>query len=239
MDNNIEEKIKNLEEWNKERARIKPFIDIAVDYHNKARAEVRWKNYDQAAHFYKEAIKNYKSAVSLNPKYYFEDLLDRIEHVIGEYINNAFNLRTSGDKLKSESGIAEFVNFIDNLKEEERSCIDPYDIAQAFFRIGDLYYEEGNLEKAYGFYNKVIDLRCDRPFINREVYFKIGMILFDQHRFKEALVSFVSVLSFDRGNREVISYLEDCLEKLGILEHKNKFLIATPNQAKKLIMEVL
>ena len=52
-------------------------------------------------------------------------------------------------------------------------------------------------------------------------------------------MSFVSVLSFDRGDKEIISHIEDCLKKLGIAGHKNKFLKATPNEAKKLIMEVL
>ena len=117
--------------------------------------------------------------------------------------------------------------------------IDPYDIAQAFFRIANLYYDEGDLKQAYKFYNRVIGLNCERPFINREAYFKAGKILFEQNRFKEALVSFVSVLSFDRDNDEVIGYLDDCLRKLGIFDYRDRFLIATPNEARKLIMEVL
>ena len=236
---NIEDKLKNLEEWNNERKRVKPFIDTAVDYHHKARIEAHWKNYKEAAELYREAIRNYKEAVIQNPKYYLQDLLERIDHVIEEHINNAFNLKTSGDTLKNEEGIAEFINFIGNLEHEEKKYIDPYDIAQAYIRIGDFYYEEKNLNKAAEFYNRVIDIRCDRPFINREVYFNIGKIYFEQLRFKEALVSFVSVLSYDRGNKEVIGRLEECLVKLGIREHKDKFLAASPNDAKKLIMEVL
>ena len=236
---NIEDKLKNLEEWNDERKRVKPFIDTAVDYHNKARIEAHWKNYKEAAELYREAIRNYKEAVVQNPKYYLHDLLERIDHVIEEHINNAFNLKTSGDTLKNEEGIAEFINFIGNLEHEEKKYIDPYDIAQAYIRIGDFYYEEKNLNKAAEFYNRVIDIQCDRPFINREVYFNIGKIYFEQLRFKEALVSFVSVLSYDRGNKEVIGRLEECLVKLGIREHKDKFLAASPNDAKKLIMEVL
>lgn len=236
---NIEDKLKNLEEWNNERKRVKPFIDTAVDYHHKARIEAHWKNYKEAAELYREAIRNYKEAVIQNPKYYLQDLLERIDHVIEEHINNAFNLKTSGDTLKNEEGIAEFINFIGNLEHEEKKYIDPYDIAQAYIRIGDFYYEEKNLNKAAEFYNRVIDIQCDRPFINREVYFNIGKIYFEQLRFKEALVSFVSVLSYDRGNKEVIGRLEECLVKLGIREHKDKFLAASPNDAKKLIMEVL
>ena len=54
------------------------------------------------------------------------------------------------------------------------------------------------------------------------------------------MVSFVRVLSFDKGNREAMSYLEDCLERLGIaVKYRHKFLVATPNEATKLIMEVL
>ena len=64
---NIEEKLKNLEEWNEERAKVKPFIDAAVDYHSRARMESRWKNYEQAAHLYREAIVNYRKAVGQNP----------------------------------------------------------------------------------------------------------------------------------------------------------------------------
>lgn len=236
---NIDEKLRNLEEWNNERARIKPFIDIAVDYHNRARTEVRWKNYEQAANFYREAIRNYKSAVSQNPKYYLQDLLERIDRVIGEYINNTFNLKTSGYRLKTESGIRDFVNFIDNLKHEEKRYVDPYDIAQAYLRIADFYYEENNLEDAHEFYNRVIDTNCGRSFVNRDAHFRIGKIQFDQMRFKEALVSFVSVLSFDSSNKEALRCLEDCLKRLGILEYKTKFLNITPNEAKKLIMEVL
>src|SRR3989338_1360646 len=236
---NIEDKLKNLEEWNNERKRVKPFIDTSVDYHHKARIEAHWKNYKEAAELYREAIRNYKEAVIQNPKYYLQDLLERIDHVIEEHINNAFNLKTSGDTLKNEEGIAEFINFIGNLEREEKRYIDPYDIAQAYIRIGDFYYEEKNLNKAAEFYNRVIDIQCDRPFINREVYFNIGKIYFEQLRFKEALVSFVSVLSYDRGNKEVIGRLEECLVKLGIREHKDKFLAASPNDAKKLIMEVL
>ena len=109
-----------------------------------------------------------------------------------------------------------------------------------YFGIADLYYEEKNLERAYKFYNKVIDTGCNRPFINRDSYFKMARILFEQQRFKEALVNFVAVLSFDRGNKEVVSYLEDCLKRLGIAaRHKHKFLAATPREVTKLIMEVL
>lgn len=42
---NIEEKLKNLEEWNKERDRVKPFIDKAVEFHNKAHVEVHLKKF--------------------------------------------------------------------------------------------------------------------------------------------------------------------------------------------------
>lgn len=239
MDNNIEEKLKNLEEWNEERRRIKPVIDVAVDFHNKARTEARWKNYEQAANFYRKAIKNYKTALSLHPRYYFQDILDRVDYIIEEHVNNAFNLKISGEKLKTEGGIREFVEFLDNLKPEEKRYIDPYDIAHVFLRVGDLYYEERDLEKAYRFYNRAIESNCDRPFVNREAYFKSARILFDQKRYKEALVSFVSVLSFDRENKEVISHIEDCLSRLGISEHRRKFLAATPKDARKLIMEVL
>ena len=96
-----------------------------------------------------------------------------------------------------------------------------------------------DLKKALEFYKKVIDADCDRPFINRDAYFKMARILFEQARFKEALVSFVSVLSFDRDDKEIISHIEDCLKRLGIMEHRDKFLRATPNEARKLIMEVL
>lgn len=236
---NIENKLKNLEEWNEERRKVKPFIDTAVDYHNKARIEAHWKNYKEAAELYREAIRNYKEAVRQNPKYYLQDLLERIDHVIGEHINNTFNLKTSGDALKNEAGISEFTDFIDNLEHEERKYIDPYDIAQAYIRIGDFYYGGRNLNKAAEFYNKVIDIQCNRPFINRDVYFNIGKIYFEQLRFKESLVSFVSVLSYDRDDKEAIGCLEECLLKLGIWEHRDKFLIASPKDAKKLIMEVL
>ncbi len=239
MYDNIEEKFKNLKEWSKERENIKPIIDVALDYHNKARAEAHWKNYKQAASLYRKAIENYKGALSLNPRYYLQDLLDRVDHVIEEHVNNAFNLKISEDSLKTENGIREFVEFIDNLEQEEQGYIDPYDIAQAFFHIANLYYEEKNLKEAYKFYNRVIDINCDRPFINREASFKAGKILFEQNRFKEALVSFISVLSFDRGDAEIVTYLDDCLRRLGISNYRDKFLIATPNEARKLIMEVL
>ena len=239
MDNNIEEKLRNLEEWKKERAKIKPFIDTAVEHHNKARNKARWRDHETADYFYKEAIKNYRGALAQNPRYYLQDLLDRVDHVIEEYINNTFDLRVSGDNLKSESGIEKLVNFVDNLKQEERRYIDPYNIAQAYILIADFYCEDRNLGKALEFYNMTIDTDCNRPFINSDAYLKMGRILFEQSRFKEALVSFVAVLSFDRGNKEAIDYLKDCLKRLGILEHKDKFLRATPNEAKKLIMEVL
>jgi len=237
--NNIDEKIKNMEEWNKERKRIKPFIDIAVGYHNKARLEVRKKDHEKAGHFFKEAIKSYKDAFSLKPKYYFEELLERIDDIIGEYVKNTFTLKVLEDKLRNETEIREFVNFIDNLKHEERKYLNTYDIAQAYLLIGDFYYERKDRNKALEFYNRIIDIHCDRPFINRDSYFNIGNILFEQARFKEALVSFVSTLSFDRENRRAVVRLEACLEKLGIQEHREKFLAVTPNEAKKLIMEVL
>jgi len=46
-------------------------------------------------------------------------------------------------------------------------------------------------------------------------------------------------LSFDRDNAAAVSYLDKCLKELKIFEHRLKFLSATPNEAKKLIMEVL
>ena len=239
MDNNIEEKIRNLEEWNDERARVKPFIDMAVDFHNRARTESRWKHYDQAADFYKKAIEKYKEALAQKPKYYLPDLLDRIDHVIEEHVNNVFNLKTFGDKLKNKDTINEFVKFIDNLNYEEGQYIDPYDIASAYLSIANFYYETDEIDNAYEFYKKTLDINCNRSFVNREAYFNIGTIQIGQKRFKEALVSFVSVLSFDKNNKEAIAGIERCLAKLNITEYKDKFLSVTPNKAKKLIMELL
>ncbi len=240
MGDNIEDKIRNIEEWNREREKVKPFIDKAIGCHNRAHGEARYKNYGEAAVFYREAIKHYKDTLELKPRFYLKDLLERIDRVVEEYINNMFNLKTTGDCLKTESGIRDFIDFIDNLNEEEKTYIDPYDVSHVYFHIADLYYEEKNLERAYEFYNKVIDTGCNRPFINRDSYFKMASILFEQQRFKEALVSFVAVLSFDRGNKEIVSYLEDCLKRLGIAaRHKHKFLAATPREVTKLIMEVL
>lgn len=236
---NIEEKLKNLEEWNEERAKVKPFIDIAVDYHSRALMESRWKNYEQASRLYREAIVNYRKAISQNPKYYLRDLLERVDHVIEEHIRNSFNLKTSGDKLKDEKSIAEFIDFIDNLGLEERRYLDNYNIAMACLQVGDFYSSNKNSKRATEFYNRVIDTSCNRPFIERDAHFKIGKLLFDEKKFKEALVSFVSVLSFDRGDKEVIRHIENCLKKLGISEYKNKFIKASPNEATKLIREVL
>ena len=118
-DNNIEEKIKNLEEWNDERARIKPVLDSAVDYHNKARREAYWKNYEKATEFFKQAIENYKSALKLNPKYYLQDVVERVDSVIEEHMNNAFNMKVTGNRLKTEQGIKEFTEFVENLQPEE------------------------------------------------------------------------------------------------------------------------
>ena len=232
---NVEEKLKHLEEWNNERTKVKPFIDMAVDYHNKASIEAHWKNYEEAARLYRNAIKNYKNAVSQNPKFYLKDLLERIDRVIEEHVNNSFNLKISGNRLKDEKGIWEFTDFIDSLKMEEKSYIENYDIAQAFLHAADFYYLKKLLKLALEFYNA----KCSRPYVNREVHFKMGRIFFEEARFKEALVSFVSVLSFDRSNEEVISCIEDCLKKLKILEYRNKFIKATPHEATKLIMEVL
>jgi len=237
--NNIEEKVKNLEEWNKERATIKPILEVAVDCHNKARREAYWKNYEKAADFFRQAIENYKSALKLNPKYYLQDVIERVDSVLGEYMTNMFNLKVSGDRLKTEQGVAEFVEFAEGLSNEEKKYIDQYEIALSYFKIGSVYSEDGNLDRAYEFFNKVIDVQCNRPFLNRDTYFRIGEILLDKKKFKEALVSFVSVLSFDRGNTEAVGHLDRCLRELRIYEHRFKFLSATPNEAKKLIMEVL
>lgn len=237
--NNIEEKIKNLEEWNDERARIKPILDTAVDCHNKARREAYWKNYEKAAEFFKQAIENYKSALKLNPKYYLQDVIERVDSVIDEHVRNAFNMKVSGNRLKTGQGIKEFMEFIENLKPEEKKYIDQYEIALNYLKIGEVYFEERDFDKAYGFYNKVVALQAERPFINRDAYFRMGQILFNKKKLKEALVSFVSALSFDRGNIEAVNYLDQCLKGLKIFEHRFKFLSATPNEAKKLIMEVL
>jgi len=239
MDNNIEDKVKNLEEWHKERERVKPVIDKAVNCHNKAWDQARKKNYKQAANFYREAIKNYKQALSLNPKYYLQDLLDRVDHVVEEHVNNTFNLKSSDETLKTEAGIVDFIKFVDNLSVEEKRYVNPYDIAMAFFRIGDLYHEDGRIEDAYRLYSRVVEINCDRPFINHDAYLKIARILFEQTRFKESLMNFIYVFSFDRGNREIIGSIERCLRKLGISEYRDKFLVATPYEARKLIMEVL
>ena len=236
---NIEEKLNHIEEWNQERSRVKPYIDIAVEFHNKARAEAYWKNYEHAESLYRKAIQNYRNAVSQHPKYYLYDLLDRIDRVIGEHIYNTFNLKTYGDKLKDERGIRDFEDFVDNLKDEEKKYIEPYDIAMAYMRISDQYYEEENLNRAYEFYKKIIDCNCGRSFVERDAYRKMAKILFAQARFKEALIDFVSLLSYDREDSEIVSYIVRCLDKLGISEHKRKFLAAKPNEAKKLIMEVL
>jgi len=236
---NIEQKIKNLEEWNKERANIKPILEIAVDYHNKARREAYWKNYEKASEFFRLAIENYRSALRLNPKYYLQDVIERVDSIIGEYMDSVFNLKISEDRLRTEQGAREFVEFVENLSPEEEKCIDQYELALGYFKIGDMYFEDGNFDRAYDFFNKVINLQCDRPFLNKNAYFKIGKILIDKKRFKEALVSFVSVLSFDKGNTDAVNYLDKCLKELKISEHRFKFLSLTPNEAKKLIMEVL
>ena len=236
---NIEQKIKNLEEWNNERANIKPILETAVDCHNRARRESYWKNYEKASEFFKQAIENYGSALKLNPKYYLQDVIERVDSVIGEYMNNIFNLKISGDRLKTEQGVIEYVEFIENLNSEEKKYIDQYEIALSYFKIGAIYFEDGNFDRAYEFFNKTASLECNRPFLNRDTYFKIGQILFNKKRFKEALVNFISVLSFDRDNINAVNHLDKCLKELKISEHRFKFLSATPNEAKKLIMEVL
>lgn len=238
-DNNIEEKIRNLDEWNNERANIKPILEVAVDFHNKARREAYWKNYEKASEFFKQAIESYKNALNLNPKYYLQDVVERVASVIGEHLNNIFNLKISGNRLKTEQGVKEFIEFIENLSYEDKKYIDRYEIALCYFKIGNMYMEDGNFDRAYEFFGKVISLQCDRPFINRDSYLKIGQILFNKKRYKEALVSFVSVLSFERGNIEAVNLLDKSLKELKISEHRFKFLSATPNEAKKLIMEVL
>ena len=117
---NIEQKIKNLEEWNNERANIKPVLEAAVDSHNKARREAYWKNYEDASEFFKQAIEKYRSVLRLNPKYYLQDVIERVDSVIGEYVNNMFNLKISGDRLRTEQGVKEFVEFIESLSPEEK-----------------------------------------------------------------------------------------------------------------------
>jgi len=241
-DNNtdsIEKKVKNLEEWNSERAKVKPILEIAVDYHNKARREASWKNFEKASELFKQAIENYRSALKLNPRYYLQDIVERVDFVIEEHVNNMFNLKISDDRLKTYRGAMEFVEFIEGLDCEEKKYIDQYEIALSYFKIAAMYLEDGNFEEAYNFFNKVVDLQCDRPFLNRDTHLKIGQILFNKNRFKEALENFVSALSFDRGNVETVGYLDKCLKELKIFEHRFRFLSATPNEAKKLIMEVL
>ncbi|MDP2921185.1 MAG: hypothetical protein Q8O12_02270 [Candidatus Omnitrophota bacterium] len=236
---NIEAKAKNLKEWNEERERIKPVLDAAVESHNNAQREVYWKNYQNASESYREAIKNYRAVLGLNPKYYLNDILDRVDCVIGEHINNTFNLKISGDKLKTEYGVRDFVEFIEGLSAEEKDCIDAYDIAFNYLKIADTYYNEDNFDKAQEFYARALDMQCDRSFVNRDAHLKAGKIFFYRKKFKEALVSFVSVMSYDRANSESVEYIDKCLRSLKIYEHRAKFLSATPNEAKKLIMEVL
>jgi len=236
---NIEEKIKNLEEWNSERARIKPVLQIAVDYHNKARREKYWKNFEKASEFYIHAIENYRSALKLNPRYYLQDIVERVDSVIEEHVNNMFNLKICGDRLKTKQGVKDFIEFMEGLNPEEKKYVDQYEIALSYFKIADIYFGDGDFDKAYEFFNKAADMGCNRPFLNRDTYLKIGEILFNKKRYKEALVSFVSALSFDRGSADAACYLDKCLKELKIFEHRFKFLSATPNEAKKLIMEVL
>jgi len=238
MDNS-EEKIRNIEEWHKERGKVKPFIDTAVDYHNRARIEARYRNYQYASELYRHAIENYQEAMKQGPKYYLQDLVDRIDYVIEEYVNNLFNLKISGDSLKHEQGINDFVQFFDGLNNEEKKYIHKHDIAQTYINVSDFYYNKGMFEKAAYFYKMALDVNCGRPFVDREAYYKIAVIHFKENRFKEAVVNFVSVLSFDRENKEVISYIEQCLQRLGISQYKDRFLAAGPNDAKKLIMEVM
>jgi tetratricopeptide (TPR) repeat protein len=237
--NNLQEKLRDMEEWNEERARIKPVLDRAVEFHNKARHEVYWKNYEKASEFYREAIKNYKATLNLTPKYYLNDILERVDSVIEEHINTTFNLKISADRLTTEYGISDLVSFIEGLNPEEKSYIDSYSIAVSYLKIADIYYEEDNFNKAYEFYKRVLDVQCDRSFVNTDAHHKMGKILFYKKRYKEALVSFVSVLSFDKNFSEAIDYIDKCLKELGIYKYKARFLSATPNEAKKLIMEVL
>ncbi len=235
----LDEKIKNIQEWNEERARIKPILETAVDLHNKARCEASWKNHEKAAEYFKLAIENYRNTLQMNPKYYLQDIVERVDYVIGEYVNNMFNLKVAGNRLKTKEGAAEFVEFIDDLKSDERKYIEHFDIAMSYSKIAEMYFDDGDFDKAYEFYTKVIDLECDRPFLNKDTYFKMGLILFHKKRFKEALVDFVSVLSFDRGDASAVELIDKCLKELNISEHRFKFLSATPNETKKLIMEVL
>ncbi|MFA5388369.1 MAG: tetratricopeptide repeat protein [Candidatus Omnitrophota bacterium] len=236
---NIEEKMRNLEDWNSERARIKPVLEVAVDFHNKARRERYWKNFEKASEFYVQAIANYRSALKLDPRYYLQDIVERVDSVIEEHVNNMFNLKVSGDRLKTVQGVKEFMEFVEGLSADEKKYVDRYEIASTYFKIGELYLGDGDIDRAYEFFNKVIDMECNRPFLNRDTYLNIGRIQFDKKRYKEALVSFVSMLSFDRGNADAVVYLDMCLKELKIFEHRFKFLSAAPNEAKKLIMEVL
>ncbi len=236
---NIEEKLKNIEDWNEERASIKPILETAIDCHNKARREANWKNYEKASEFFKQAIENYRNALKLNPKYYLQDVVERVDSVIDEHINNMFNFKGSSGGLRTESGVKDFMEFMQGLSADEKKYIDRHELAVRYFKIADRYFQDGDFDRAYEFFNKLVDIQSNRPFLNRDAYLRIGEILCSKRKFKEALISFVSVLSFDRGNKDAVANLDRCLKELKIFEHRLRFLSATPNEAKKLIMEVL
>ncbi len=134
---------------------------------------------------YKKAVREYEKALALNPK--------AVEAYNG--IGIAFVM------LKQYS---------DAISAQKKALTIKPDFAEAHAGLGLAYLMQKKDELALKYYRKAITLSLNKPKLEEEVYYKIGLILINQENYSEAVLSFQAVLALNVKHVEAYYNLGLC-----------------------------
>jgi tetratricopeptide (TPR) repeat protein len=106
------------------------------------------------------------------------------------------------------------------LEEGRKENMEKYDRQRLTVLLADLYREEGLLEKAYGLYGSVVEVKTEIPAREiAEVYLSMGMILNDQGKYEKAKTILSRCLKLADPGGEQQDLIKSAYMELGRIFH--------------------
>ena len=147
----------------------------------------------------------------------------RLEPLSGQFVLN-FETRELDESIRfmtrhSASDWFAIAPSYENSRETRRDAIDAYqrcidgepDHADALLNCGTLHYEDGNFEKAAGFFRRALEAQPQNPL----AHFNLGSVLEDMGQLEEARKHLRQALMLDPGYCDAHYNLAFVCEKLG------------------------
>ena len=192
---------------------------------------------------YKQAIFYYKSAISVDPKY-FEVFINLAEtyRILKKYElaieTSEFAININNNSIKGYFTLANIYDDCENFKNailyyDKVLNIEP-DNFQANNNIGVLYFKENNIHKAIEHYNIALKKNSKSP----EIYNNLGLLLKETNKKNSAIKCFKNALDLDGefidANYNMANVLKDIKNNLSSISFYEKVLSLNPNHVNAL-----